>query len=350
MCSINISNGAASSYANNNLFRRSALVLQKTINSISQVINEVIKKSFEGLKLIVHFPTRFKGSKLTLGKAYEVADAPHQELTKDRAKQFLRFSAVTATVFNGHLHWITPLGLKLCPLENLNLDLKSIPGNLYIDDNTLFDESTGLKVMVVESEKRKDEIIVTFGACGAKGFKSGKSLKHNLSIVANLFGFKSNLYTQADAVFKYLKSHPELKSKKFILTGHSLAGGIANYVGLMNENETISFNAVPVGAGLQENIGFEKLKNAHLYLTQVSNPTDFCSDLKGAGFLDKLFDVLKIRTPGTFGKRLWYPASQDCSNVLMVHGNIMGSLMSHIGYPFKYKVSYLSPEDLEICS
>lgn len=334
--------------SDDNFICRGAVAVKETGRSIDRTIKAIARAIFEGIKAFVRFPIRFMGSKASLGEGYDGTSAAHGRYLSGREiKDYVRFGAVTCTAYNGNPDWIKPLGMSIYPLEKLNLDLKRLPGNIFLSENALFDEATGLKVMLISSEHRKDEVTVVFAALGAKGFKSHPKYRQYWGATLNVLGIKCNLYKRAEAIFEQLKKCPEFTGKNFVLTGHSLGGGIASYVGLKNEVKTISFSATPVGAGMQESIGKEKLRKAHLNVTQITNPNDFLADCPYGKSIDKVSRAFGIRMPGTFGKRLWFVSDPNCKNP---HAALISNLMHRMGYRSDQKIYDLTPEDAALCS
>lgn len=61
-------------------------------------------------------------------------------------------------------------------------------------------------------------------------------------------------YTQALELAAELKAKVEKKGFKFHVAGHSLGGGIANYVGIKLDTNSVCFNAAPLGGATKEDL------------------------------------------------------------------------------------------------
>lgn len=253
-------------------------------------------------------------------------------LTSEETKPYLQYAALVACIHNGEdSDWIHPLGIQRINPLNLNV---SLPGSLVAHKNYFFDEQSGLKMALFQ---KGEDTLVVFGALNAGEFHESGDVRtvvsHNLltSAVGNLLGSVSALYEQADSAIKILKTHCA-STTTLILTGQCLGGSLASYVGLKQQIKTVSFNTLPLGAGLQQALGEERLKDAEEYITHISATTDRVSHLPViVGLFDAAVNFLGINTPGNFGKKYLIPTAYKAYS-RDTHWYFTGSLMKHLGF------------------
>lgn len=279
-----------------------------------------------------------------------------KKLTSDEVKPHLRYMAQS-----GYAHsplskkLIEPFGYKPVDPELMAVDLSALPGKIEImagsitnkktsevsqTEKCFVDKDTGLKVTVSVNENTK-EIVLAFGDANSleaelKKDSRAAQLKHYQGIGANLVGMRPEIYKEADAlsnaIIQKMSQDPKYSGYQFTLAGQSLGGSLAQFVGLKNGIKAMCYNAVPLGRGLQELIGNEKLRNADLHVTHVAAETDFVSDMKGIGTLDWIASASGARTPGNFGKRYSIPtAYPGIQSMQATHSFVFGSAMHFLG-------------------
>lgn len=350
------------------------------IDKICLCVQEIFLK----LKTFVCFPLRYLGSKTwsipglaarlpgvllfgwnksesittqLFGKGYEYHS---RGLTPEESKPFLRNACIASSIAVSpsakmprrmEEEWLDPYGLKVISPKEMGLDLAGLSEHIEVNDRRFLDPESGLKVMMVTNE---DEVIIAFGAAGAaknefvdaENNPSWKKLERHIwnNIVwANLFGASPEIYRQADKLYTAIKDHEALKGKKITLVGHCLGGSLASYVGLKHGVQVNGFNTLAFGAGIQKEIGDERLKEANKYLTHISISKDFFSDCPKSSIVDRMVNLMGIRTPGNFGKHYTVPAYEEYNNPKdgnslsrvnqdRIHNFYVGSMMAHVGF------------------
>jgi len=332
---------------------------------------------FETLKNIVSIPFRYLGSKTwslpglilrlpqillfpregsiseqLFGKGYHYQ---LEVLSPQQAEPFVRNACIATSVAKCDTTWFELYGLQvLSPIE-IDADLSTLPGQIEWDDVRYLDRTTGLKAMVVSNE---DEVVISFGALeGAKADfdEPGenpywKSLVRSMwgSAIGNLAGVSPAIYSQAEALFLAIKNDPELAGKKITLIGHCLGGSIASYIALKNHVQAQGFNTLPLGVGLQQDIGEENLRNAENYVTHLSVNNDFCSDSPLSSLIDRVLNLLGLKTPGNFGNHYRVPAAPGYSTQAKIHNFFVGSIMHHLGFNCRWKPLDLINADYDL--
>lgn len=87
---------------------------------------------------------------------------------------------------------------------------------------------------------------------------------------------------------------------------------------------------MPIGAGLQHNLGEKRLSQADQWITNVSAEKDFASDSTLARIMECALGLLHIRSPRNFGRKYSIPSAYTTPGE--IHTFIMGSLAKHLGY------------------
>jgi|GEM_PF-852274 len=355
---------------------------ESQIDRLDQKIYKALRKSFKTLRDLFLFPKRFIGGKdfslvgaaLRLPKAILISMIfkdkcfesslfgtgyhryREKVLTPLESLQFVKYAAAAGTQHHLDELWIKPVNLKLYSTKDANFNITPIKGNIQTTEKCFYDETTGLKVTISFSN---NEVIVGFGALQCfrhlynhlpaieKQLKTEAIEKiQNDAIVKNMMGLKPLYYEQADALFQLIKNHSDFKNKKISLVGQSLGGSIAEYVAIKNQHHAICFNSVPIGAGIQEDLGDYLLSRADEFVTHVSVATDYVSDNKIVAIFDRALTLLGIRTPGNFGRRFHIPAAfTDASSI---HAYVIRNLLAHLGYAKNNKFDVLTPAEMAI--
>ncbi len=329
---------------------------KKNLAIILEKIQEIAKKVFKIIKTIVTFPLRFLGSKtfsipglllrlpeVTLKHSLGLNNPHvsfkddllcdrgyhrfgHLKLTPEEAKQHILYTCAAAAVQNNKPQWLTHFGYTPISPEDFNLGFEN-------KDCTLFDFTTGLKVALYQ---KKDHVLIAFGAFGSHKSQYSNEYKKesnamNRHILAtatsSLFGMNPTLFTKADKFVRSLRNSDKFKNCKITVTGQSLGGAIASYVSLKQRIPGIALNSFPLGPGLQCKIGKKKLLNADNVLTHIISTRDIFADLSTAlGVLDMGVNLLGIKTPANFGKKLQVDALYDSR--LDEHYYLIGSLFA----------------------
>jgi len=85
----------------------------------------------------------------------------------------------------------------------------------------------------------KNEVIIAY-----RGTNDIKDISQDFKMY---YANKNLQIKDAQKIYDFVKSEPQFKEKRIILTGHSLGGSLAQYVGAKNNVETATFNAFGVG-------------------------------------------------------------------------------------------------------
>lgn len=347
-------------------------VLQKVEHSHPFV--EKIKTASAILKENLSFPVRYLGAKtwsipgiivrtpvllfkriffhepLTkrefFGAGYHFSNGP--QLSAEETKEMLRYAAFGLVPFRYEQDkWAEPFGAKIVPPANLTVDLTKIPGNVQTNSHAFIDKDNLFKAMVIEDE---NEMVVTFGAMHSHWHdnlgesEAKKYVNRQLkSVFGNYIGKSYLYYQQADALTEQLKKIAQKKNKRLVVTGQSLSGAMASYVSLKQQVKGVCFNAVQLGAGLQREIGDQKLAKADGFLTQVSVSNELVSQFPGISVVDRILSGAGVRTPGNFGRRFRVPTA---FGMRKAHDYPIQSMMKHIGYQIDTKANEIKPEDI----
>lgn len=303
---------------------RSNVVIED--NTLLFKIKKVALRIFEKIKEIVFFPARYFGSKHhCTGYHFKM----QKELSPEEAKAFLPYAGANATVHSNDPDWL--FGHQLADYEKLP-DISGIEKR----NTNYFNPETGLKLAVYENE---NELIISYGALTAYRSElpnaTGLSRKGYLNCIANLAGGVPSIFNEAERItLELLKTYPHA-SKKVTLSGQCYGGTLASFVGIKNKIQAVCTNSFPLGAGLQKEIGRDRLDLADEYVTHISANKDSISDNRFLSVLDRIASAIGIRTPGNFGKRLVIPSAYR--NSKHTHEHFMGSMMHHLGKKIRDK-------------
>ena len=340
-------------------------VIEKTKAVVSRIIKFIIEcfslvtrfigsktHSLPGLALnLISKPLEFVGLKNppSIETGYETYLTP---LEKEGAKKYIQYASIAAYVHSAHPQndavqtWIEPFGFKPLKPKDLEINPQSLPGKLEAHEFCFLDCNSLLKVSLVEKE---GEVLIGFGALRSAFTevidpKEQKRIAKSqyLQVTGNLAGGRPALYEQASAFVETLLKHPKIQGKKVSLLGQCIGGSIAQYVGIKLQIPTVCLNCVPLGAGLQYDLGSEKLSQAKKYVEHVSAKSDFVSDAP-VNLADQTLSLAGVRTPGNFGKRFSIPTAYEGWSE--THDYILGSLMKYVGYDIRTKPKDLDPRD-----
>lgn len=232
----------------------------------------------------------------------------HVELSPESASSYLVFAAAAAATQTNKFRWMEPFGYTMVEKH--------------------YHEETGLKVVIFQ---RGDHLLLSFGAMGSHHAEyenpreaSAHDSQFNRAALHALTGGIPAMYDDALAfVDRILERYPNVT-----LTGQCLGASLAQYVSLMREVPCICLNSMPLGSGLQRELGQERLARAEELIQQVSTTGDFFSALpRSYGIIDAFSNVTGLRTPGNFGLR--YRVDSIYKKAMDTHQFILGSLFSH---------------------
>lgn len=325
-------------------------------------IREFILEIFRFLAKVITFPLRYFGSKSwsllglivrfpivaiqhlfwknlpntfyedLFGKGYHRFGNP--TLSPEQVKPLVKYACANMANQVGKISYLETFGYQIFSPEEIFHKL-NISNTIRPHNSCFFDFTTGLKLAI---HKKNDEFLLSFG--GLAGVDSEtedptlrKSTRDSLwnGGFGSAAGIKTALFMDAEVLFSQIKELPEFKDKRITLTGQCLGGTIASYLSLKHQFPCIVFNSLPMGAGLQYEIGDEKLMDADKYVTNVIASTDYFADLpKIVGVADAFLGFLGFKTPGNFGRKFFVPTAYKSASD--THRYILGSLMQHMGY------------------
>ncbi len=335
----------------------SANSYQSTLAKIGNSISEAIAKVAQIALSIIYFPTRYFGSKtwhaaVVDGKITILKNPGYhttlEAISRDKLCSSVPYAAACVSAHCKKNSWIEPFGLSQVSPRDLNIDRTHLPDSLIEKEDCFFDTDIGLKVDIMKNNTT-GEVIVVYGAFSSSNSelstwidKKGMLAAQGSAVGSTLLGLSSELFDKALLLQKEITK--ALPDTKITLAGHSLGGALAQYVGLHTATQAICFNSFPLGAGLQQDIGREKLFNADRYVTHISCQTDWASDNQfGAAIIDTVCCSIGITTPGNFGRRLAIPSAYTGTHD--THDYIFGSIMKHLGYNTRTTSQELSPDD-----
>jgi hypothetical protein len=356
---------ATQAAGNSGIFARSA----QMISDSAIKVYETVKKFFIMLKDLVLFPTRYVGSKdwsligivprffaelakslvgrrafdssNVVGKGYHRGG--FEELSKEQVKPYIKYGCITAGVHANKGEWTEPFGLSVVsPKTLVNTDTE-LPEGVEVREKCFFDPNTCLKVGIFEDQ---DTLYVTFGALSShesevSDVAKKEELKKTIlsSGAAMLMGYKPEIYEQANALVEKIMGEMKTKNKRIELVGQCFGGSLASYVALKQQLPATCLNSLALGAGLQQEIGSDRLAEADKYITHVSADTDIASDNFSIGIFDRALSLGGVTMPGNFGNRKMIPTVY--SKTLETHDYILGSMLVHAGYDKRDKPASL---------
>ncbi len=314
-------------------------------------------------------------------------DTNYAPITRSYAKFFMKYLACTSTSRTNEDKWVIPFHLNLVHPQHENIILDGWEGaeNLKSNPCCFFDEKTGLKISVFEDA---NEVIITFGSwnSGDREFDNfagehpeidqigtvihpeknveikivdlareraigAVSIIQDKSVWDNLQGEIPALYSEAGNAVLALMEHDRFRGKKFVLSGLSMGGSIAQYVGLVYKVQAYCFNSLMLGKGLL-NVTKENHSDAHKFIYIISTEGDKTSHLLEASMfgsvaryygqgLTPFQDKKSIPKEATHcGRRFVVPTAYPTSVSIDLfqsmdrnHAFILRSVLNYLGYP-----------------
>ncbi len=163
------------------------------------------------------------------------------------------------------------------------------------------DKETGLYFEIHKKKTRKGEAqtyVLAFPGTGIPGM-TGVQWKNNIQQITGGGDIPPAYRQAADLVARIMQNLPEKTTLE--LTGHSLGGGIANYVGLKHDLTSVCFNAAAIGKACLKDLGDiprDRLeKQIHLRIK-----SDWMSSARTLAKLQKLYPSLIPFVPRQVGK------------------------------------------------
>jgi phosphatidylserine/phosphatidylglycerophosphate/cardiolipin synthase-like enzyme len=286
--------------------------IAESIVTLAQKIWAIFAECYVRLASIVIFPFRFIGAKgfsicgvifrlpivafkhlaclnelghtfrddLFMDKGYHRFDPHH--LTGNEAKHYLLHASAARAIQEKDPKWILPYGYTLI-------------------ESGVFGSGTGFQFGLYRKE---NELLIAIDA------------------IEEQVDFQG-----AEEEIKKIREILLFKEMKITLTGQSLGGSLAQYVALQQQIPAICLNSLPLGPGLQWEIGDQKLQKADDYVTHVGVEGDLSStDSSAFGIADFALNLLGIRTAGNFGKKYLVPSIYQTAQD--THRYILGSLFA----------------------
>jgi len=172
---------------------------------------------------------------------------------------------------------------------------------------------------------------------GFGGTTAGGMTKEQLKVDAKQYlGALPPAYRQANEIVAMLKTmYPGYTIN---ISGHSLGGGLAQFAGLMNndDNRTVvqAFDAAELSREAQSAIGKERLKKASNFITHVSIYHDLVSDFPGLSKIKKALKYFNIKVPENFGKIYYIFPENKKDSYLKRHTALEDYFLTHISKVF----------------
>lgn len=226
--------------------------------------------------------------------------------------------------------WIEHFGYK--HIEPLCIENLSNQNKIEAREFCFFDIETGLKVALFEKDQ---QLLILFGALNSSKTEVNKdqSQSHYIKKVViaasyNLIWGKPLLFQRAFELVSQLKEHSRFINMQFVLTGQSLGGGIATYVGLKLQLETICFNSLPLGTWVKREIDQATLNLAHRNIKQIIIESDWLSDNLLLKKMSSVFSYV-VSLPHLYGEKKYVPTAFP-NDVIESHAHIISSLTKFI--------------------
>ena len=302
---------------------------EQSIHKLLDRVAEIAHSVFDVLHKVVLFPARYLGSKYwSLKSGHHFSS--EKTFTPEELKTYMQYAYVNASANNAKFGPLKKMGYH--PINPSEISTSAIEG-LELRGNYFFDPSSGLKVILFEKE---DEVILSFGALDSsrnvvsdpKKYEAlkRKGIKCGLS---NLLGGVPDRYSQAERFVNALRHSTRLSDKNLTLSGNCIGGSIASYVALKQRLPAVCINPLPLGAGLQREIGDHRIRQADQYITNISIQSDWASDPILLSTIDRIISFIGIRTPGIFGHRYDVPTHFGW-DLCSTHTRVLTSLKQHL--------------------
>ncbi|MBA2368874.1 MAG: glycogen/starch synthase [Candidatus Protochlamydia sp.] len=335
----------------------SIFIASTSLSPMAEKIKNIIFEIFKTLKNVVTFPLRYMGSKtwsipgvvlsfpknIVQGRPLLNNDTGYhfeteKNLSPTELRPFLKYAAIGTASYATEQKWLEGLdGLDFYQLQPDDIDASALPPGIVLREKCLFDQETGLKIVIVKNDH---ELIIAFGARGSatselQDERQGEAVKKKQIHlgVANFVGATPSIYKHASQVVELIKNSRIAEGKEIALTGQSFGGSLAEYVGLKLKIPTYCFNSFPIGVGLQADLGSEALAQADRYITHVSAEADIFSDNPWTKTIDRIVNFLGLRTPGNFGRRFSIPSAYK--DYFSTHSYVLGNIMQHLDYDLR---------------
>lgn len=323
-------------------------------------IRRVALSTLECLKGILAFPFRYVGSKTwsilgiilhtpyvlfrkiilkdktpittqLFGRGYHFE--PSRKLSKEELETtYLDFFCHAAFSHKESPKCLHPNWLGLDPTTFIE-NPEEIDSELEASGFSIYNKKTGLKITFLQKD---DEIHLVFGALNAlneilAGSPGQQQVvnKNEREAKINYLGLSPQIYSETSQIAEKILKLPFFKEKKVTLVGQCFGGALASYAALELGRKAICINALQLGAGLQKNLGQDKLQKAEELITHIRVQRDYMS-LSLFTFIDLFLSAIGIRTPGNFGKK--YEISTAFKSPTKSHVFALSSAMNYLGY------------------
>jgi hypothetical protein len=274
---------------------------------------------------------------------------PHgssKKLSLEEGRKYLPYVSIWCGCHKTDSRWTKPLKITAINPKELCLDLKTMPGTVCTKDTVFFDKKNGFKASVFSKD---NEIIIAYGTVTSLFPELSQNLndyhtskrKNRTSAVLSFLGKRPEIFEQALAFASKVQESKICQDKKIVVVGQCFGGSQASYVSLKKKIQGYSFNALPLGRGLQSQIKPEALKNAHLYSTHISTQHDWVSDSIILKIFNTFMSFLKITTPKSFGKTFLIPSAYSqgslIDNIDKTHRLFFNSFIKFLGYDISHR-------------
>lgn len=207
------------------------------------------------------------------------------------------------------------------------------------------DNSTGLYAELIFTDFKKNNYLLCFPGTGA-----GDMLQKNWSTNINQVLRPNEIpaaYQQAYELAKEIKEKIENKGGSIQLSGHSLGGGIANYVGLKLNIESYCFNAAALGGGCQEDLKNELTADRLEKQIHITQKGDIVSSNKTQNKIAAIanFTNTKIVTPKNIGIVYKIKPVIPEINLNPFKRHLLGSFNKVFDNPGKFNINFQPNQD-----
>ena len=166
------------------------------------------------------------------------------------------------------------------------LDEKSpFASKIYPLTGGIRDTKTGLYAQLMPSSAGSSDYFLCFPGTGAM---NNLDKQWTTNIANFMLDDVPKAYKQAVALAHEMQGVIQSKGGTLKLAGHSLGGGIANYVGLKLGLESVCFNPSPMGKGCLNDLGNDLSQEQVNQQTHLIIQGDLVSDSKGMKLLHQL--------------------------------------------------------------